>query len=151
MPSGDYKPHTVVCSPERMHIVTVPLSSDASAWQHENHDPPVIYLQIKLFVISNVITKTSVTVGMWIKFNPFCLHWSCSPTIVQAVNSQQSRGSSSNAGKLDYTWSSKYVHLWQWYLCMEMLCQVIEPDLNMLVSQTLAFYMTFCPSAMHIY
>ena len=47
-----------------------------------------------------------------ITFDPFCLHWSCYPSTAHAATAfclrcEQSRGSNSNAGKMDKIWSIK--------------------------------------------
>ena len=44
-----------------------------------------------------------------VKFDPFCLHWSCSTSSCHAAgktSSHQARGSNSNTGTMDQTWST---------------------------------------------
>ena len=54
--------------------------------------------------IPGMSAKIKIQNQMWgIKFDPLCLHGSCSPSTVHDQRREESRGSNSNAGKIDQT------------------------------------------------
>ena len=65
-----------------------------------------IYLPYKIHSL-NTRSSTDMTITYQIKFDPFYLHWSCSPANGHA---SQSRGRNSIASKMDQTWSNNEHH-----------------------------------------
>ena len=55
---------------------------------------------LQTLILSTFKSKAIAAFGK-IKVEPFCLHWSCFP-----LQHEQSKGSNSNAGKMDQTWSN---------------------------------------------
>ena len=87
---------------------------------------------LQTLILSTFKRKAIAAFGK-IKIEPFYLHWSCSP-----LRREQSKGSNSNAGKMDRTWSKIWsqnrIRLDEWNIkniCLEYaLLHKVQIDRN---------------------